>query len=162
MSALDAILGWGGWAWSIAAAILIVLDIATPGLYLMWFGAAAALTAIFTFASGAMWPWQLVFFSTASMLALALGRAFFSPFQIKTDRPLLNERAQQLIGQIYVLDQPIAGGRGKLKIGDSLWSIAGPDMEAGARVIVTGADGSLLFVEPEQKPNLPKAGRFNP
>ena len=38
-------------------------------------------------------------------------------------------------------------GRGKVRLGDSIWAVEGPDTPAGARVTVTGAKGTVLVVE---------------
>ena len=67
---------------------------------------------------------------------------------LHSDRPLLNERAVQHIGQCYDLIDPIVNGRGSVKIGDSIWRVEGPELPKGARVRVLGADGTLLKVAP--------------
>lgn len=68
-------------------------------------------------------------------------------------------KAAALVGQSHHLEQAIRGGRGQIRIAGSLWQVAGPDLEAGRRVTVTGIDGTTLLVVPD-KPNLPKAGSF--
>ena len=66
-----------------------------------------------------------------------------------SDRPLLNKRAQQHVGRSYVLHEPIENGRGKVRIGDTIWLVEGEkDLAKGKRVKVTGADGTTLLVEP--------------
>jgi inner membrane protein len=65
----------------------------------------------------------------------------------KTDRPLLNQRAETFVGHEGQIDEPIVNGYGRLKLGDTWWRIAGPDLAAGQRVRVIGADGALLKVE---------------
>jgi membrane protein implicated in regulation of membrane protease activity len=47
----------------------------------------------------------------------------------------------------FVLHEAIHEGRGKVKAGDSLWLVSGPDLPAGTRVRVTGQDGVILKVE---------------
>ena len=37
-------------------------------------------------------------------------------------------------------------GRGRIKIDDGVWQVRGPDAPAGARVKVTGAEGTVLTV----------------
>ena len=49
---------------------------------------------------------------------------------------------------MFTLDGAIVDGRGRLKIDDTVWLIAGPDLPAGTHVRVTGADNTLLRVEP--------------
>jgi hypothetical protein len=51
------------------------------------------------------------------------------------------------IGRTYFLDQAIENGRGKVRIDDTLWSVEGPDLPAGARVTVKEVRGLTLLVE---------------
>ena len=68
----------------------------------------------------------------------------------KTDEPdaasKLNRRGEQLIGGRYVLETAIENGRGKARVGDSLWLVEGPDLPVGASVEVTGVHGATLVV----------------
>jgi hypothetical protein len=160
MDIINVVVELGGWGWLILAAVLVALDIAAPGLFLVWFGAAAGLTGLAVLAAPIPPAWQLVLFSALSVLSLIIGRTFFSPAKIETEQPLLNQRGAQLIGQTFTLEAPIAGGRGRITSGDVIWIVEGPDLDAGARVTVTGADGSKLRVQEYKAPNLPKAGSF--
>lgn len=62
--------------------------------------------------------------------------------------PSLNARGHHLCGRVAVLEQAIAGGRGRIRIGDSAWSVTGPDLPVGTTVRVTGCQGVVLTVEP--------------
>ena len=44
--------------------------------------------------------------------------------------------------------EPIEGGSGRVKVGDSVWSATGPDAETGTRMKIVGAEGNRLAVEP--------------
>ena len=48
------------------------------------------------------------------------------------------------------LEEAIAHGRGKARIGDTVWVVEGPDAPAGAQVRVSAARGTVLVVEPTQ------------
>ena len=78
---------------------------------------------------------------------MAIYWKWFRTHEAPSDQPLLNRRADQLVGREFVLDAPIELGRGKLKIGDALWTVEGPDLPAGARVRVCKTDGLNLRVE---------------
>ena len=52
----------GPWTWMIIAAILFALEVLSPGIFLMWFGMAAAVTGAIAFAFDVSWQWQLVWF----------------------------------------------------------------------------------------------------
>ena len=56
-------------------------------------------------------------------------------------------RGSELIGRTFVVHQAIMDGRGKIKVGDSVWMATGPDSPVGAHVRVTGQDGVILQVE---------------
>jgi membrane protein implicated in regulation of membrane protease activity len=60
----------------------------------------------------------------------------------------LNRRAEAQIGRVVTLVEPIVDGRGKVRIGDTVWSASGPDLPAGSRVRVVAAHGALLEVAP--------------
>jgi membrane protein implicated in regulation of membrane protease activity len=68
----------------------------------------------------------------------------------KSDLPDLNERALQYLGRSLVVEEAIENGRGKVRVGDSVWQAEGPDAPAGSRVKVTGARGTVLVVAAER------------
>jgi membrane protein implicated in regulation of membrane protease activity len=63
------------------------------------------------------------------------------------DTQRLNDPAGGLIGRVAVVEQAIVAGRGRLAIDGTTWSVQGPDMPAGTRVMITGAQGTVLVVE---------------
>jgi membrane protein implicated in regulation of membrane protease activity len=136
----------GGWSWMILAAILFALEVISPGIFLMWFGLAATVTGILAFAFDISWQWQLVWFCLLSLAAVLLALKYLRKHPLESERPLLNERAVQHIGQYYDLVDPIVNGRGSVKIGDSIWRVEGPELPKGTRVKVLGCNGTLLKV----------------
>ena len=61
----------------------------------------------------------------------------------------LNRRAQACVGQVAVLDTPIVTGRhARVRLGDTTWTAAGPELPAGTPVRIVGARGTVLLVEP--------------
>jgi membrane protein implicated in regulation of membrane protease activity len=147
---MDSLLALGAWNWLILAAVLLALEVAAPGIFLMWFGLAAAVTALLAFAFDISWQWQLVWFCLLSLAAVVVALKYLHKHPLQSDRPLLNERAAQHIGQSFKLVDPIVNGRGSVKIGDSIWRVEGPELPKGTRVRVLAADGSLLIVAPAE------------
>jgi membrane protein implicated in regulation of membrane protease activity len=140
-----------GWSWLIVGAALFVLDVMAPGLFLVWFGAGAAVVGAILFAVQLGFAWQILLFCGVSVLLVLLGRRFWSGTRGGvSDKPLLNKRARQMIGRNFALATPIQSGRGRITAGDSLWTVKGPDMPAGSAVHVIGAEGTVLIVEPAQ------------
>jgi membrane protein implicated in regulation of membrane protease activity len=143
---MDTIAELGAWNWMILAAILFVLEIMAPGIFLMWFGLAAIATGLIVFRYDVIWQWQLIWFCMLSVAFVVLVWKYLRKHPLESDRPLLNERAVRHIGESHDLIDPIVNGRGSVKIGDSIWRVTGPELPSGARVTVVGADGTLLKV----------------
>jgi membrane protein implicated in regulation of membrane protease activity len=136
----------GVWTWWILGVALLALEVFAPGNVFVWFGIAAILTGILGFFVEL--PWQteaLVFVVLAVILAIA-GRRYFARDSKRSEQPLLNERAARLIGQSFVLAEPIVDGKGRIRVDDTNWRITGPDLPSGTRVRVTGNDGAVLSV----------------
>jgi inner membrane protein len=143
--------GLGAWNWIVLGAVLLGLEVLVPGVYLLWIGIAALLTGALSFQIGEAawwgWPAQVVVFLVLSLASAIVGRYAFGSDKGESDQPLLNQRERQLIGQVSTLEEPIRDGHGRIRLGDTLWLVTGPDLAAGSRVRVTGADGTTLRVE---------------
>jgi membrane protein implicated in regulation of membrane protease activity len=64
----------------------------------------------------------------------------------ESDQPLLNQRGEQLIGRTATLSEPIINGFGRIKLGDTLWRVKGPDLPAGTQVKVVSVNDLELVV----------------
>ena len=110
-------------------------------------GIAGILTGLLVLVQPLDWPVQWLIFGVLSMVSILIWVRLTRNRNAQTDRPLLNQRAEQFIGHEAVLDQPIVGGFGRLALADTTWRIAGPDLPAGQRVRIVGAEGAVLRVE---------------
>lgn len=135
------------WSWIVAGLVLLALELVVPGGFLLWMGIAGILTGVLTLFQPLDWPVQWLIFGVLSLVSILIWVRLTRNRGNQTDRPLLNHRAEQFIGHQAVLDQPIAGGFGRLALGDTIWRIAGPDLPAGQRVRIIGAEGAVLRVE---------------
>jgi membrane protein implicated in regulation of membrane protease activity len=147
---MQTILALGPWNWMILAAVLFMLELMAPGIFLMWFGVAAAVTGLIVFAYDVAWQWQLIWFCGLSLASVLLAAKYLRGHPLSNDRPLLNRRAVQLIGQSFDLVDPIVNGRGSIKSGDTIWRVEGPELPKGTRITVVGADGTVLKVTQAQ------------
>jgi membrane protein implicated in regulation of membrane protease activity len=137
------------WSWWIIAAVLVILEVAAPGVFFLWLGVAAAVVgALIYFVPDLNWKLQLGMFAVLSVISVVASRRYLRGHPLETDRPMLNRRGQSYIGQAFTLEQPIKDGHGHLHIGDSRWRIAGEDMPAGTKVRVVSSKGVTLNVEP--------------
>jgi membrane protein implicated in regulation of membrane protease activity len=79
---------------------------------------------------------------------VAIGRRWYAQNPVASADPLLNDRVARLIGEVVTVVEPIAAGKGKVRVGDGEWLACGPDTPVGAHVRITGATGTSLTVEP--------------
>lgn len=136
------------WFWLIGGVALAIAELAIPGVFLIWLGAAALATGIVALVVALTLPIELALFVLLSAIAVATGRMMMARMPILSDDPLLNERTARLIGRKVLVTEAISGGEGRVRVGDGIWPAAGPDAPAGAVVEVVGADGTRLIVEP--------------
>ena len=138
MVLLDLFVQYGPWAWFVIGLVLLALELVVPGGWFLWLGAGGIVTGLLAFIPGVTWPWQVTIFGWTMISRTRKPRS---------DRPLLNQRAETYVGHEGQIDEPIVNGYGRIKLGDTWWRIAGPDLAAGRRVRVVGAEGALLRVE---------------
>ena len=135
------------WLWLIAAVMLAVAEIAAPGFFLMWLGLAAAVAGIATALLGLSLVPQVLLFAVAAVGAVYAARRWLHRNPVPSPDPLLNDRTAQLIGSLVTVVEPIANGRGRVRVGDGAWNAAGPDAAPGETVRVIGGKGTTLVVE---------------
>lgn len=101
---------------------------------------------VVAFSYDVSWQWQLIWFCGLSLASVLIAAKYLRRNPLASERPLLNRRALQLIGQSFDLVDPIVNGRGSIKSGDTIWRVEGPELPRGTRITVVGADGTLLKV----------------
>ena len=146
------------WLWLLAATVLAIAELLMPGVFLIWLAAAAAATGMATLAFGIPTTAQLLLFALFSVGSVYSGRRWYVRNPLPSSDPLLNDRAARLRGDTLVVVEAIENGRGRVRVGDSVWACRGPDCAAGSRVRVVGADGSCLKVVLVENPALPSQG----
>jgi membrane protein implicated in regulation of membrane protease activity len=135
------------WYWWALAAVFLVCEMLLPGVVFLFIAIGAAASGLLLLiAADVSLEIQLVVFAAVSVISAIGLRQYLRGLQPKTST--LNARGEALVGQTFVLDQPILGGRGRIKLGDGSWSVTGPDMAAGAKIRVAAVNGAELRVEP--------------
>lgn len=136
----------GDWGWWIAACVLLIGELLLPGVFLVWFGLAAVVLGVLHHFAPLPVAAELAIFGALAVGFAVAGRAWLK--RRETDAgPVLNQRQLAHVGRRYKLREPIRDGLGSIIIDDTRWEIEGPDLDAGAWVEVTGADGARLVVK---------------
>jgi inner membrane protein len=137
----------GTWNWLIFGFVVMALELLAPGVFLFWFGLAALLVGLVSFALHPSWQIQLLMFAVFALIAVPVWRRLArSKREASESNPFLNRRAAALVGRVFTLEKPIVDGFGTVRIDDTIWRVAGPDVPAGSRVRVVQADGANLTV----------------
>ena len=144
----------GPWNWMVLGCALLALEIVLPGFFLLWIGIAALVTGAISLliwdAGYWMWQAQVVVFLVLALLSAYAGNRLMRGRSGHSDMPLLNRRSEQMVGKVATLTEPIKDGRGRVRIGDTMWRVSGPDLPAGTQVRVksAGVADLELVIEP--------------
>lgn len=135
-------------AWLIIGAVLMLLELIVPGVYLFWFGVAAlAVGGLLSFIPLGF-IMQILLFAIFSVIAVIIGvKVYKGKDQDITSQHLNQVRGKEYVGQTYTLTMDITNNNGQLPIGDSVWSIHGENLPAGTKIKITHLTGNTLHYE---------------
>ena len=149
----ELIAGHGAWAWIVAGLVLLGVELLIPGVFLMWIGLAAAAVGTVSLVglSSVWWGWeaQAITFCALAIMFAIIGSRTMGGRNAPDAADAFNNPARRMVGRAGALIEPIDGGIGRARIGESAWRVEGPDLPLGSRVRVVGEREGTLLVEPE-------------
>ena len=91
--------------------------------------------------------WQVALYAISAVAATIFYFQVFRDSLATQGRPLLNKRAKRLIGHQFELENDIDLGKGKVQIGDTLWSVrTDQQLHKGTIVEVTDTNRMSLII----------------
>ena len=115
--------------WLLIAVFMAILEIFIPSTLLIWFALGAVLAMGTALIPGLELSVQLIVFALGSLSGLAPLRPYIlARRDAGEDNREVNEFDQTLVGSSGVLVDPIVGGKGRARIGDTTWTVTGPDL----------------------------------
>jgi membrane protein implicated in regulation of membrane protease activity len=133
--------------WLLCGLILLGLELAAPGAFMMWIGLACLGAGGVTLLVGPGFGWQVVAFALFCAASLAVGLRL----RRRPARSEINTPASGLVGR-SAFSLGFAAGEGRVRVGDSDWSAR---LAEGARppvaaepLDVVGVAGTVLVVRP--------------
>lgn len=138
------------YGWWILALLMIAAELLVPGYFLLWIGVAAGIMGLVTLVAPDM-PFvaQAAVFGVLAIATCYVYWKFIRPTaEVRDDQPLLNRKGERMIGRRVLVAEPFVNGRGKVRVGDTVWLAEGADVAVGAAVEVTGVHGVTLMVRP--------------
>jgi len=144
------------WAWIILAGVLALAELHMPGSYLVWIALGAALTSLAHAALGVSLEAQLALFAGASALSCAIGFFVYRDLgHRRRHQEPLNQRSLAMLGARGIVCERFVNGHGKVRLGDTVWLAAGPDLAEGSAVVVSAVSGTRLVVQAVAPPAVP-------
>jgi len=137
-----------GWIWAIGGIVLLIAEIVAPGFFLVFVGAAAIATGLFTLLFDLGTAPQLALFAIYAVLAVMIGKRWYGEPHGGDQRHAINEPAKRLVGKTVTAATEVDDHGGRVRLGDGEWNARGGPAAAGERLTVTGVEGNCLIVEP--------------
>ena len=136
------------WNWWVFALILIIVEVLVAGTFFLWMSISAGIVGlVLLLLPGISWQLQLSLFAVFSITSIILSRIWLARHTRAEPPSTLNRRGSQYIGRQFTLTEPIINGVGRLNVDDTIWRVSGPDLDAGAKVVVEAIDGTILKVK---------------
>ena len=145
-------LAW--WHWMVLGLALVLLELAVPSFFIVWFGLGALLVGVAMLVMpGLAFSGQMLLWTAASV---AMTMLWFKVFR-RGDGKTRSGQANEAIGEIGILVSAVAplgptSARGEVRfqkpvMGSEVWPcLADEALSAGERVRVLAVDGQLLKV----------------
>ena len=136
--------------WFLVGLLLMLAELVVPGLVMIFFGIGAWVAALVAWIFDISLNTQLLIFLVASLASLGLLRRMIKERYINTKTvkdPDLNE---EYIGKTaFATDDFDANGKGKVSFKGASWDAESKHpVSKGQKLIITGFQSILLFVEP--------------
>lgn len=139
------------WHWIVLGLALVLLELAVPTFFLVWFGAGAIVVGVTVAAVPALsFVAQILLWIACSVAFIFLWFRVFRPGAHKTR---VGTSAGDAIGEVGLVAREIVPyGRGQVRfqkplMGDDVWEvIADEQIKVGERVRVLSIEGNLLKV----------------
>ena len=137
--------------WLIIAGVCFIIEMATVGFFVFWFGIGALISMIVSIFSPGNILLQSIIFVVSSVILLLLTKPLVNKFTKKDKK--IETNAFSIIGKKGIVVQDInpTFGVGQIKVASEVWSAKTMDestIEKGTQIEVKQIDGVKAVVEP--------------
>lgn len=143
--------GMNGSRWLMIGFALLILEVLTGTMYMLWIAAAAMIVGVIMFIMPVLdWQMQLVIFSILTIVLMYVGHTHLRPKMEGGEPSDLNDRARSMVGMRVKAVADFDTGRGRVQVGDTQWraSMQTGDVKAGDELKIVAVVGTTLEVEP--------------
>jgi len=135
--------------WFLVGLGLLLLELALPGLVILFFGAGAWVTALVCAITDISLNWQIFIFLIASLLGLVLLRRYLKKrFFSKTDKET-EDQLEEFIGKKARAIDDFKDGSGKVEFKGTRWSaLCDTPVKKGDWVTIQSKESLIFTVKP--------------
>lgn len=140
---------WSNWTiWLSIGFVLLILELMIPGVFLMWWGLAAMITALSAkfFPTLSLGELSTIFALFAVLFSLIWWKIQRNRDQVDDRQTDLNSREHHLIGTVGVVVEVVSSNIIRAKFGDTTWKVIGDNLQLGDNVEVLKVEGITLLV----------------
>lgn len=139
------------WHWVVLGLVLVLLELAIPAFFVVWFGLGALVVGLVVAVSpGLPFPGQIVLWIVASIAFVVL---WFKVFKVQVHRTHVGLSEGQFAGEVGLATRPIMPfQKGQVRfqkpiLGSDVWeAIASEEIAVGERIKVLDVEGNILRV----------------
>jgi inner membrane protein len=137
------------WLWAVGSLAVAYAELHCPGCYLIWIAAGGTVTALASFMFDVSLTTQIVIFLLSCSVTCICGNLVYRRFvPSNVTQHALNQKNLDMVGARGIVAVSIQNGRGKVKLGDTVWLAEGPNLQEGTPVMVIGMRGTVVTVSP--------------
>lgn len=131
--------------WATIGIVLLTIEMFVPGIYMLWIGIAALVTAVAAFVFPSLDAWLLVIFALSTVATAIVGARVYA--QINQQPTQLNEMRAQLVGQRGVCIAVGATNQVRIRVNGVEWSaLADGEIAVDDEIVVMRFEGSMPIV----------------
>ena len=137
--------------WVIAAILLFILEIFTPGFVVACFGVGCLGSALAAYLEADI-KWQVGIFSLTTAIVLFVIRPLFLKYCYSAKAGKIQTNVDALVGAMGLVSEKIdpSANTGRVKVGGDDWRALSADdreIEEGQKVQVVKVDGTKIYVK---------------
>ena len=145
----DWLTNWTLWHWLILGFALLIGEVLTPGVFLLWWGLAALVTALlqFIFPAAPFVKLAIFYAILACVFSIIWWKYQYSKDRREQSHSTLNQRDHALLGAQGTVQEIAPNGIGRGVFGDTTWRIQGENLSVGDLILVEQVKDITLLVK---------------
>lgn len=136
--------------WLSIAGILLIIELLTGTMYMLWLALAAAINSIiFLFLKDTSIEVQVFSFAIIAAITILIGRKYFPTKSKNFSGDDINNPEERLLNKIVIANEDFVGGIGSVNQGDTIWRALceSHNPVKGDSLKIIKIDGATLYVE---------------